>query len=97
MNSKHFFDFHLGYPKEKELYRDMFFDDFVERLLTKRCVTFVGPQDAYQLLTGRMGYGFYTYGEIGKDSEQEPLLLSDCLSYDEIKVRSYTQLNHNLH
>uniref|UniRef100_A0A1I8P145 Uncharacterized protein n=1 Tax=Stomoxys calcitrans TaxID=35570 RepID=A0A1I8P145_STOCA len=86
-----------GYPKEKELYANLSLEDFVQRLLSKRCASFVGRMDAYLLLTGETGSG-HTYDTIGTNCEKTPLLLKDCLSYDEVKlsaflsVSSYTEL-----
>ncbi|XP_073835320.1 uncharacterized protein [Musca autumnalis] len=87
-------------PKEKELYGNMSLKDFIQRLLTKRCVSFVGQMDAYLLLSGETGAG-ESYSSIGSNKEKEPLTLRNCLSYDEIKlsaflsISSYTELINN--
>lgn len=58
---------------------------FVQRLLEKRCVSFVGPLDHYLLINGKTGLGkFY---DVGTVNEVAPFLLKDVLSYDEMKVR----------
>lgn len=68
------------------LYENLSLEQFIQRLLTKRCVSFVGPMDAYMLITGEEGSSG-NFNTIGSDCEQKPLLLNDCLSYDEIKVQ----------
>lgn len=70
---------------EKQLYENLSLTDFVQRLLVKRCVSFVGPWDYYKLLSGKMGYGS-DYPKIGTDQEVEPFLLKSVISYDEVKV-----------
>ena len=59
--------------------------EFAQRLLTKRCISFVGYHDCYLLITGQEGHG-KKYLNIGTDKEEEPLTLQQVLSYDEIKV-----------
>ncbi|XP_073835318.1 uncharacterized protein isoform X1 [Musca autumnalis] len=81
-----------GHTKEKTLYKNMTLEDFIQRLLTKRCVAFVGPMDAYMLLNGKTGYGF-DYDLIGTDEEKEPLILSNCLSYDEVKLSAFLSVS----
>ncbi|XP_073835321.1 uncharacterized protein [Musca autumnalis] len=97
-----------GHPKEKALYKNMSLEEFVQRLLTKRCVMFADPEDAYILLNGKTGYGsgcipsnpeeheeVYSgdYDLIGTDKENEPLVLNDCLSYDEIKLSAFLSVS----
>lgn len=64
----------------------MSISDFIQRLLSKRCVMFADLVDEYILLTGERGCGdnFLT---IGQDEEKEPFILKNLLSYDEIKVK----------
>lgn len=76
---------YVGYPLEKKLYNGLRLTDFVQRLLDKRCVAFLGASDSYLLLSGERGNG-YNYPNVGKPTETAPLLLKNCLSYDEIKV-----------
>lgn len=59
--------------------------EFVQRLLIKRCVTFVGFYDTYILINGETGCGL-KYLKVGTEDEEEPLTLENVLSYDEIKV-----------
>ncbi|XP_061403046.1 uncharacterized protein LOC133338935 [Musca vetustissima] len=70
----------------------MSLETFIQRLLTKRCVAFVGPMDAYMLMNGRVGYGL-DYDLIGSDEEKEPLVLSNCLSYDEVKLSAFLSVS----
>ncbi|KAM7350261.1 uncharacterized protein ACRADG_008877 [Cochliomyia hominivorax] len=74
-----------GSSIEKELYSQMSPIDFVQRLLDKRCVCFVGHHDSYILISGETGHG-EQYLKIGTEQEKEPLILEKCLSYDEIKI-----------
>ncbi|XP_037826127.1 LOW QUALITY PROTEIN: uncharacterized protein LOC119614105 [Lucilia sericata] len=74
-----------GSTIEKQLYKDMTITEFVQRLLTKRCISFVGFHDSYILITGETGHG-EKYLKIGTEAEEEPLVLANVLSYDEIKI-----------
>ncbi|XP_055906003.1 uncharacterized protein LOC129941405 [Eupeodes corollae] len=75
---------HYANKCEKEIFSNISLTDFVQRLLTKRCVTFYGKNDKYQLLTGEKGCsGFMT---VGTEAETPPLLLKNVLSYDEVKL-----------
>lgn len=76
-----------GTKIEKSLYKDMSLKDFIDRLLKKRAVAFVGVQDSYHLLTNEEGMG--NWENIGKTSQKPPLVLEDCLSYDEIKCSAF--------
>lgn len=84
-----------GSTKEKAIYTDMSLCDLVQRLLSKRCATFYRRNDTFLLLTGEQGASGFV--EIGTDDEKPPLVLENCLSYDEMKlsallsVSSYTQ------
>ncbi|XP_037898810.1 uncharacterized protein LOC119643517 isoform X1 [Glossina fuscipes] len=77
-----------GSISEQKLYRDLQLTDFVQRLLTKRCVTFMGPKDLYLLLTGDKGQGD-EYLKIGTQDEIPPLVLNNVISYDEIKLSAF--------
>lgn len=46
-----------GTATEQQLYTQLSVEDFIDRLLTKRPLQFVGPQDAYVLRDGRRGQG----------------------------------------
>uniref|UniRef100_A0A1B0ATB3 Uncharacterized protein n=1 Tax=Glossina palpalis gambiensis TaxID=67801 RepID=A0A1B0ATB3_9MUSC len=78
----------FGSISEQKLYRDLQLTDFVQRLLTKRCVTFMGPKDLYLLLTGDKGQGD-EYLKIGTQNEIPPLVLNNVISYDEIKLSAF--------
>lgn len=58
--------------------------DFVQRLLTKRCVAFYGIRDKYLLTSGESGYAGDASTQIGTNNEKYPISLNNCLSYDEI-------------
>lgn len=73
-----------GTKIEKELYENMGLVDFVDRLFAKRAVAFYCANDTYVLLNGRTGVGGWE--SVGKAGEEPPLLLKDCLSYDEMKL-----------
>lgn len=72
-----------GSPVEKRMYENMSLKQFIERLLMKRAVCFFGANDKYMLINGITGSGGWQ--TIGKTGENAPLILQDCLSYDEIK------------
>lgn len=74
-----------GNSKEKKLYKNMTLTGFIQRLLTKRCISFVGEEDDYLLLDASTGYG-PNYKNVGSKEEWPPLVLKNVLSYDEIKV-----------
>lgn len=81
----------LGFPREKPLYQNLTLTDFVQRLLSKRCVTFMEAHDHYLLITGEKGQANDKYLDVGTPQEKEPLVLEKVLSYDEVKV-SYIKL-----
>ncbi|XP_065364083.1 uncharacterized protein LOC135957291 [Calliphora vicina] len=74
-----------GSSREKQLYNNMSPCEFVQRLLVKRCVSFVGFYDSYILITGETGCG-EKYLKVGTEEEEQPLTLDNVLSYDEIKI-----------
>lgn len=76
--------FGKGTSIEKELYGKLDLIDFVQRLLTKRCVSFFGKNDKYLLLSRERGCSGFL--DVGTSNEKPPLLLQNVLSYDEIKV-----------
>ncbi|XP_075155851.1 ADP-ribosylarginine hydrolase CG2909-like isoform X1 [Haematobia irritans] len=82
-----------GHPKERELYVKLSLEGFIQRLLTKRCAAFVGPQDAYLLINGCKGFAEEQYVSIGTDDEQEPLIFQNCLSYDEAKLSAFLSIS----
>ncbi|XP_055373500.1 uncharacterized protein LOC129606900 isoform X2 [Condylostylus longicornis] len=84
---------------EKNVYSDMDLIDFVQRLLTKRCVSFFQRYDKYLLISKETGTNGHT--TVGSLKEKSPLFLKNCLSYDEIKlsallsVSSHTEFINN--
>ncbi|KAJ8708615.1 hypothetical protein PYW08_009997 [Mythimna loreyi] len=74
----------FGSSIEKELYRDMTVPQLIDRILTKRAVVFLGEQDSYMLLTGQEDYDGWE--SVGTVDQRPPLLLENCLSYDEMKI-----------
>ncbi|MCW5583832.1 MAG: DUF4804 domain-containing protein [Gammaproteobacteria bacterium] len=73
-----------GTEKEKELYEKMTPEAFIERLLTKRPVVFMGDTDDYILRNGERGSGGFE--KIGTDQEVPPLVLADYISYEEMEI-----------
>lgn len=73
-----------GSTIEKSLYQSMNLDEFIDRLLTKRPLMFMGSGDQYLLRNGKKGSGGFEL--IGTDKQQKPLLLQDYLSYDEMQI-----------
>lgn len=73
-----------GSSIEKELYKDMSVVQFIDRLLKKRAVNFMGAADTYLLLSGEKGSDGWE--SVGTVNQKAPLLLENCLSYDEMKV-----------
>ncbi|CAG9792595.1 unnamed protein product [Diatraea saccharalis] len=69
---------------EKEMYKEMSIPQLIERILQKRAITFMKAQDQYKLITGEKGVDGWE--SVGTESEQPPLVLSQCLSYDEMKL-----------
>ncbi|KAJ9582647.1 hypothetical protein L9F63_023025 [Diploptera punctata] len=82
-----------GTDKEIKLYSNMSLTDFVHRLLVKRAVMFCDSSDDYLLINGESGSGGWK--KIGKDYEQYPLVLENCLSYDEIKISAFLSVSSN--
>ncbi|XP_041972383.1 uncharacterized protein LOC121728299 [Aricia agestis] len=89
----------FGSPIEKVFYRDMTVIQFIDRILQKRAVAFVGPQDKYMLMTGETGADGWEL--VGTLQQKPPLVLENCLSYDEMKlsamvfVSGYTECINN--
>nr|XP_032521728.1 uncharacterized protein LOC116773409 [Danaus plexippus plexippus] len=74
----------FGSNIEKALYKDMTVPDFIERILNNRAISFLGSRDRYQLITGATGSGGWE--SVGTLQQKPPLLLENCLSYDEMKL-----------
>ncbi len=73
-----------GTDIEKVLYACMDVNAFIDRLLIKRPLVFYTPNDITLLREGQSGQG--TFERIGTNGEQEPLILEDYLSYDEMQI-----------
>lgn len=73
-----------GSSIEKELYLKLNRNLFIQRLLTKRPISFLLPSDTYLLRDGQKGDGGFEF--IGKDNEKKPLVLEDYISYDEMQI-----------
>lgn len=80
-----------GTEIEKIFYKDMTLKEFIERLLNKRAVSFVGSYDRYMLLSTTIGQG--NWESIGTNEEKSPLVLEECLSYDEIKCSAFLNVS----
>lgn len=76
---------------EKSLYKDMNLKDFIDRLLKKRAVMFMGRFDSYLLIDGKKGSK--NWENIGTDKEAGPLKLENCISYDEIKLSVFLSVS----
>uniref|UniRef100_S4PGH9 Uncharacterized protein n=1 Tax=Pararge aegeria TaxID=116150 RepID=S4PGH9_9NEOP len=74
----------FGSNIEKDFYKEMTVQQFIERILKKRAASFYGPSDKYLLLTGETGASGWEL--VGSSEQKEPLLLENCLSYDELKL-----------
>lgn len=73
-----------GTEIEQRIYSNMDILGLIQRLLEKRAAVFVGSYDKYLLQNKIEGCG--GWDEVGTEKEAEPLLLQNCLSYDEMKL-----------
>lgn len=73
-----------GSSIEKALYANMTRDQFIDRLLINRPLTFWLPYDQYLTRNDEKGRGGFE--NIGTNNEQPPLVLQDYLSYDEMQI-----------
>ncbi|EFN82628.1 uncharacterized protein LOC105184958 isoform X2 [Harpegnathos saltator] len=73
-----------GSAVEKAFYKDMSLIQLIHRLLDKRAVFFYDASDQWKLIDNKTG--FDGWENVGTDHEKEPLVLTKCLSYDEIKL-----------
>uniref|UniRef100_A0A1B0GJ53 Uncharacterized protein n=2 Tax=Lutzomyia longipalpis TaxID=7200 RepID=A0A1B0GJ53_LUTLO len=80
-----------GSEIEKDIYSGMKIEDFVERLLVKRCVSFFGKKNRFLLRTGEIGNDNFKL--IGTDDEEPPLVMRDYLTLDEIKLASFISIS----
>ncbi|XP_045455043.1 uncharacterized protein LOC123664556 [Melitaea cinxia] len=69
---------------EKALYKDMTVPELIDRILQKRAVSFMNQNDSYLLLTGEQDEEGWE--QVGTIHQKPPLVLENCLSYDEIKL-----------
>ncbi|XP_059611117.1 uncharacterized protein LOC132258033 [Phlebotomus argentipes] len=82
-----------GTEIEKSIYTGMSIEEFVDRLLTKTCVSFFGKKNRYLLRSGEVGNG--DFKTIGTNDEKPPLIMSDYLTWDEIKLASFISISSN--
>jgi len=80
-----------GSNKERRLYgltmgTKMSAQQLITRLLTRRPLVFMNPDDQYKLPTGEVGSGAESFLKIGTKAEVPPLVLSSYLSYDEMQI-----------
>ncbi|KAG7202883.1 hypothetical protein KM043_010031 [Ampulex compressa] len=73
-----------GSAIERAMYKDMGLIQLIHRLLEKRAVHFFGSDDRWKLIDNKTGVEGWE--NVGTDHEKEPLVLTKCLSYDEIKL-----------
>lgn len=69
---------------ERELYADMSLPDFIDKLIRKRPLMFMLPEDKYILRDGTTGFGGFE--NIGTREEQLPLVLAAYNSYPEMQI-----------
>lgn len=69
---------------ERRLYADMSLPDFFDKLIRKRPLMFMLPQDKYILRDQTEGFG--KFETIGTDEEKAPLVLSEYNSYAEMQI-----------
>ena len=75
---------HYGSAIEKEFYANMTELAFIDRLVVKRPLMFMGEPDLYLLRNGARGQGGFE--AIGTQHEKSPLVLKEYLSYDEMQI-----------
>jgi hypothetical protein len=73
-----------GSAIEKAVYASMTRESFIDRLLIKRPLMFMNPDDTYMLRDGAKGSGGFE--AIGTTQEKQPLILVNYLSYDEMQI-----------
>jgi hypothetical protein len=79
-----------GSSVERQLYKNMDVQSFLERLLKNRPLCFFGAMDQWLLKSGERGQG--GYASVGTAEETAPLLLNDLLSYDEIQLAALVSM-----
>ncbi|GLV40152.1 uncharacterized protein CBL_03700 [Carabus blaptoides fortunei] len=63
----------------------------IEKLLKKRAVNFMEACDTYLLLDKSAGMGHWEF--VGTKAEKAPLILNNCLSYDEMKLSAFLSVS----
>lgn len=79
-----------GTAKEKDLYREMTPEQFVDRLIKKRPLMFMTGADSYVLRNGAKGAGGFE--RIGQDDEAGDLCLADYQSYFEMSLAAFLSM-----
>lgn len=74
----------FGTSIEKAFYKDVTVPMFIDRILKKRAVVFMGEDDHYKLLSGETASEGWE--AVGTLHQKPPLVLENCLSYDEMKL-----------
>nr|XP_023019714.1 uncharacterized protein LOC111508447 [Leptinotarsa decemlineata] len=65
--------------------------DFIDRLLLKRAVLFIDSSDEFLLINKKCGFG--NWESIGTAEESFPLIMENCLTYDEIKLSVFLSVS----
>jgi hypothetical protein len=78
---------HYGSPIEKRAYKGMTASEFIERLILKRPLSFMGPKDETLARDNKIVRNARRlWPLVGTEKETKPLVLKDSLSYDEIPI-----------
>ncbi|XP_019867674.2 uncharacterized protein LOC109596548 [Aethina tumida] len=80
-----------GNDIEKAVFANMTLKEFINRLLQKRAVKFMGRFDSFKLLNGAKGTR--RWETIGTAQQKKPLLLEDYISYEEIKLSVFLSVS----
>ncbi|XP_063546063.1 uncharacterized protein LOC134753956 [Cydia strobilella] len=81
----------FGSSIEKALYNDMTVPDLIDRILKKRAITFMGRHDTYKLMSGEQNHEGWE--AVGTLQQKPPLVLENCLSYDEMKIAAFVYVS----
>jgi hypothetical protein len=77
----------FGSAVEKSLYKEMTQEGFIQRLILKRPLSFIGTSDDTLGRDARMvPNAANLWRHVGTEHEKEPLVLGEYLSYDEIVI-----------
>lgn len=85
----------LGSPTEREVYAGLDARGLITRLLHKRPLAFLNPQDSYLLRDGTRGVGGFEL--VGSHDERHPLNLADLQSYDEMALSALIGVSVPVH